>query len=820
MSIGESAPALPPAKASPLAGAAPTPPPDTLLHLSLNGPVPGPPAEPAPPTVPTGPADLVRRPAVWERVAWYAGAAVLTCLFLVGGLRLDAVDLHSPLSYDGDVLLIMPMVKATMERGSHWRNERLGYPGVQELHDFPVIDHLHFALIWLLGKAVPEWVVVYNLYFLLTWPLTTLTAMYAFRYLRLTLPMAAVGGILYAFLPYHYLRGESHYFLAAYWVVPLSWLPALAVCRGDLPFFRRDPDGRYRVSLRRWETLWQVLLGAATASAGAYYAFFACALYSAAGVYGWVVHRTWKAAAAAGVLAALVAGFGVVNHLPTFAYTAEYGRNSVAERAPEEGEIYALKIAHLVLPVDGHNLIALGRLKSMYNTGMRPLNNENTCASLGAIGAVGLLVLLAVLLLPGRRGWPYGPLSAMAGFIVLFATIGGFASLFNLLVFDQIRCPNRFSIYLAFVCLFAALWPVDRFLVTRTGWARWLRYPGAAALVALGIADQTPTAWFGLPIIELTKKEADRFQADRRFFARVEEQMPPGAKIFTVPYIPFPEVPAVHRMNTYEHARGYLHTDTLVWSYGAMKNREVDAWQQQLAHRPRNELLHRIVVRGFDGLFVDKRGFQITQPDAGDAFIADIKREAEKNGQVKIPVLYHEDGQQVFLDLRPYRDWLVRQDPMFFEEEAKREREWGTMIWLQGFASQEPAGLKDRMRWAYRSATARVINPANRTRKFRLVATFGVDSKGEFRIWVDGGGLIQLNKDGGPGPWVDEMVLGKNDGDWDPGVRNYGPQRVYEIEVPPGQHVVKFRCQVPPKFMPASPPFCFFLKDVSFVEVK
>src|SRR5262249_46607939 len=156
-------------------------------------------------------------------------------------------------------------------------NERMGAPGILELHDFPVIDHLHFFLIWLLGQWVTNLALLYNLYFLLTFPLTTLTAMIAFRHLRLTLPAAAVGGLLYSFLPYHYQRWENHYFLAAYWLVPLSVLPALAICRGTFPFFDRQPDGTWRRRLLSWRSLGLVVLGVATASSGAYYAFFTCA---------------------------------------------------------------------------------------------------------------------------------------------------------------------------------------------------------------------------------------------------------------------------------------------------------------------------------------------------------------------------------------------------------------------------------------------------------------------------------------------------------------------------------------------------------------
>lgn len=821
MLMGESAPALPSAPPSPPAGPAPAPLANGRPQPSANGPSHAPSPEPAPAGEPKNPANLVPPPSLRVRVAWYAGAAIVTALILAAGLRLDQVSLRAPFSYDVDTLLIMPMVKATLERGfgGHWRNERLGYPGIQELYDFPVIDHLHFAAIWLLGRVISDWVVVYNLYFLLTWPLTTLTAMYAFRRLGLTLPMAAAGGILYAFQPYHYLRSESHYFLAAYWMVPLSWLPALAVCRGELPFFRRDPAGTYRLAIGRWQTFWQVLLAAATASAGAYYAFFACAVYCTAGVYGWVAHRTWKAAAAAGALVVLVGGFGVANHLPTFGYVAANGRNSVAERYPEEAEIYALKIAHLVLPIDGHNLTAFGRVKSRY-TPPFPLNNENTCASLGLIGAVGLVGLLAVLVLPVRRGWPQGPLAALAAAILLFALMGGFGVVFNLLIFEQVRCYNRFSIYLAFLCLFAVLWPLDWFLITRTGWARRLRYPAVAALTALGIADQTPTAWFDQPIVDEVDRAAARFEADRRFFTRIEEVMPPGAKIFNIPYIPYPEVPQLHLMGTYEHARGYLHTATLVWSYGAIKNREADAWNESAAHDGRHQLLRRVAARGFDGIFIDKRGMADPKRDAGDALIAEIRQAAEGSGRVKLPVIFHEDGRQAFLDIRPYRDWLRDQDPVQFETWAREEREWAAVTWLHGFYSPEPYGLRTTFRWGYKAGTAVIVNPADRTRRFLFAGTFGADTKGEYRISIDGGDIIQLNREGGPGPWADEIVFERKDGDLNRPRGEVGVAKAYLLEVPPGRHTVRFRCQPPPKFMPGSPPYCYYIMNFQFGEVK
>src|SRR5262245_60190663 len=111
--------------------------------------------------------------ALRTRLRWYAVVAALTTALAAVGYRLDDHDLRVPLLYfdprglETDSLLILPMVKCTLERGSHWRCDRMGAPGIQELYDFPVVDHFHFAIIRVMGLVVHDPFVVFNLYYLL-----------------------------------------------------------------------------------------------------------------------------------------------------------------------------------------------------------------------------------------------------------------------------------------------------------------------------------------------------------------------------------------------------------------------------------------------------------------------------------------------------------------------------------------------------------------------------------------------------------------------------------------------------------------------------
>ena len=171
----------------------------------------------------------------------------------------------------------------------------MGFPGVYELYDFPVVDHAHFA-----------------------------------RHLAARLRVPRLGGGVQP-VPPAYLaddRGYGHVCVpparpdatrspvpavsstptsltttfAADALLPRGVLGRAAVvaagaalCKGELPFFARRPDGKYARAIKTRAAGWQVVLAALPPPRRApYYAFFACAIYCVAGVYGWVYHRTWR----------------------------------------------------------------------------------------------------------------------------------------------------------------------------------------------------------------------------------------------------------------------------------------------------------------------------------------------------------------------------------------------------------------------------------------------------------------------------------------------------------------------------------------------
>lgn len=541
----------------------------------------------------------------------YFLALALCLLILALLLGPSAFDLSIPLVYGDDALLTHALAKTLVENPWCCANPALGAPGILELYDFPMSDGLHF--LWLKGLALvrPDWPAVVNAYFLLTFPLTTLTSLFAMRRLGVTSPSAVVGSLLFAFLPYHLIRSQAHLLLAAYYVVPLSVLTAIWIYFGELP-----SGGKSESPKRPWRRR-LALAGVCLlqASAGIYYAAFACFLMLVAGIAGGIERRRLQPLAVAGLLVALTAAGVAANVAPTLVYWARHGRNpEVAQRPVYHAELFGLKIAQLVLPTPGHRWKPLADLRDRYHhSSLAP--NENDSVTLGAVGAFGFAVLLFRALFMRRRDKDLlDSLSKLNLACVLLATIGGFGVMFNLLVDPSIRCYNRIGVFLGFFALTAAARLMQPWAAGwgRGRWMQGLGYGLLGAVLVLGILDQAPTClipvpdWVGpdRPVV------AERFNNDAEFVAQIEAVAPPGAMICQMPYVIFPESIPHHRLGPYDQLRPYLHSKRLRWSFGAMHGRPTDLWRRSVASLPIPERLAAIRQAGFNGVLVNRRAFE------------------------------------------------------------------------------------------------------------------------------------------------------------------------------------------------------------------
>lgn len=541
-----------------------------------------------------------------RNAATYLAAAVVSSAVLAVVLQLWRADLSVPMSYDGDALWAQSWIKGIAENGWYLVNPRLGAPGTMELYDFPQADNLHFLLLKLLLSATGDANIAFNLYYLLGFPLIALSMTFVLRRFGVSRLTAIAASLLFSFLPYHFYRGQHHLFLASYLFVPLSAMVVLWVHLDRLRWLwsRKDPNmpwGRGRM----WGSL---LTMALIASSGVYYAFFTCFLLLVAGLASLFDRKKWRGLLMACLLICATGAGVVANLWPSLAYRREHGPNAdVGARLPQEAEVYGLKIGHLLLTIDHHFIGRLNPCRQAYDLAPSSIG-EKGGATLGAVGSAGFLFLIGLLLCRtrARQGELVPALVALNIAAVLLATIGGFGSLFALLVTPQIRCYNRISVFIALFALFAVAILLDRARVwwQTHGHRAWQFELALVLLTTGGLLDEIGRGH--APDYEAIKTQND---IDRDFVRAIEDRLPAAAMVYQLPYLPFPESPPLYQMVDYDPVRLYLHSTSLHFSYAAVKGREVDRWQRELSGMSIEEQLQQLVDRGFSGLAIDGFGY-------------------------------------------------------------------------------------------------------------------------------------------------------------------------------------------------------------------
>jgi phosphoglycerol transferase len=545
----------------------------------------------------------------WEEAGYAALAAALGTLagFLV--LRPWSGSLHVPYSYVIDANFYHSVINGILEHGWFWHNPSLGAPGEQQLFDFPLVsgDLLNVVVWKVLGLFTSDAAVVMNLFFLLTFPAVGLTSYLVLRRLALSRAASIACSVLFTVMPYHFTRGEFHLVLAAYYAVPLGAYLVLAVL-GERPLLasRRTVVGTLAMCA--------VI---ALASGGYYYSAFTVVLVAAAAVVRAIAVGSRRPLLEGGAVAGAILVLSLVTLVPSFVYWAEHGRNDVvAHRSPFESELYGLKFAQLVLPIEGHRVGELAKLRQKYDAKFPPTEaGPNT--GLGIVAGLGLLWLLLVcfvqLASPGRRF--AGDLAGRAGvaalFALMFAWTGGLST-FVAVVEPQIRAWNRLSIFIAFFGLIAVGLGFDRALEwmrRRWRWGAVAGLVGLAVVVVVGALDQTSRS-YEPPYAAV----AAEYRNDGDFVRGIESQVPAGSMIFQLPHRPFPEAPPLVSMADYDLFRGYLHSDDLRWSYGIVKGRG-DDWSAEVSRKPVPELVRDVKAAGFAGIYLDRNGYA----DAGAA---------------------------------------------------------------------------------------------------------------------------------------------------------------------------------------------------------
>jgi len=564
---------------------------------------------------------------------WWMLSAPLAVLLMFVALPWLRSDFSVPVPVFGDTLWFMVGFKSLLQNGWTWYVPQLSAPTGLLAIAFPSNTTVDWALSLLLTPLFPQAGALLNAYWLLSVALTALTCGFALRCLRVP-PLATFAlALCYALLPWVFMRNVGHISLVYIWVPPL--------CLGALYLALSSPDWLERPF--RWFVIPACALQGFSyvyfAAFGAFFLLLGTLLGLRAGARRRVIRSGFLALA---ILVACTAA----NLAPSLYVWHRDGRPANMDyKSAQDAERYGLKLRHLLSPSWNTPLPGLAQW-GRRNVAAYSTDSEAASSRLGLIGAAGLLALLFALFRASDANNAAGVrarVDAAAARLVLggllLATVGGAGAIFNLLVRD-IRAYSRISVFLAFFCFvgFEHLWNRGATLLRNRRKLRMIAAALLFAFFAVALVDQISDAR-----ILRARAEADREGEHRmrEFVANVERRLPSGAALFELPQTSFPPDAGTERMGPYDHARPYLDSTALRWSWPTF-SRKQQAIVDALASTPGRLLPTALVQRGFSAVWIDRFGYK----DNGAA----TQRELAEGGARVL--LESSDGRYVVMDLR------------------------------------------------------------------------------------------------------------------------------------------------------------------------
>lgn len=528
--------------------------------------------------------------------------ALVVALVVVGiatsSLRLWESDVQVPFHYKGDTLWFLVPIKGIVDNGWSYEIPQLSAPFGLSAIAFPSATNVDWALLKLIGIFAPTVGSAVNVFWLLTMVLTAWTATVAFAVLGIDRKLAISVGILYAFLPYVFVRNITHINLV-YYFVPFLSLFAIYLATGC-----RIANERLILSLG--------LVGAiGQGFSYIYFSFFSLLILFVALVVGSVTTRSMRCVTRGIPIMLVLLLSASLNLLPSLISWYSDGKPPGMDyKQVSESEIYGLKIRKLLVPHELNGVPGLSHwARSDYTSGF-PFENENVAARLGIYSAVGFVLLLMVSVRiiqswPGQHWVTIQSAAALSLFCLLVGTIGGLGAVLSQVVPD-FRAYNRISVFIAFFSLAGLTLMIQSVIARARRFTKVLLIASLVVVLLLSLYDQL----LGVaPLVEGKRAEEAQAAHERLVVSHLEELAPEGALVYQLPETGFPVDHGRNRMSNYDHARPFFWSSVLSWSWPDFSQRS-RSWSDFLNGLEGEQFAKALVLSGFRFLWVDRYGYE------------------------------------------------------------------------------------------------------------------------------------------------------------------------------------------------------------------
>lgn len=616
----------------------------------------------------------------------FLGSSIAVFLLLVYLLRLGAADLRVPFNYWGDTLWFLVPVKGILSNGWAYQVPQLSAPFSLSAVAFPSITNVDWLVMKLIGWVFPEPGMVLNLFWLLTFFFTTWSAAMALRLIGVAPGVAYVLGVVYAFFPSAFMRNTAHISLVYYWVPALGCL-AIYFAQGCV-----HPQ-------EKWVKVFGYMGIIGQGLSYLYFSYYAVLLFAFAGLIGYATtrsNRVLRESFLAIVVLVLVSG---VNLAPSFLSWHQQGKPpNIEYKSAQEAEVYAFKLRKLVAPHKENQVPGFGLWGRSDSAVKFPNENENVFARLGPVAAMGLLIVLiySLGLVRNRENLtsPIVSIASLALFTFLLGTVGGLGAIINQIVPD-FRAYNRLSVYLGFFAIAAVGLLLSSWLArVRGGFTKGLVWVTFLGVCSFSLYDQ------GLDAEKLVSRrpgDEEAARRDRELVQLLESKITAPASVFQLPLTGFPPDGGMQRMLPYDHARPFIWSTKLSWSWPSFSHRHA-SWLANLDLGNPGKTLKLLALSGFRFIWVDRDGFadngervirglmeagaEDFLPNASQRYLVlDISGPSDRLKTELGESRFH-DQSLAYLDV----PWLVWKDGMYAQETTAQGR---SFRWLKQFSQAE-----------------------------------------------------------------------------------------------------------------------------------
>lgn len=552
---------------------------------------------------------------------WQQYASFLLMILIILGMMYHLMDLgdmklNIPMQYlGGDDMGVIVNAKMMVEQGWNMTSDRLGAPYSVQYYDFTssMMHNAGLVIMKIFALITRDAAATMNLSYLSIFFIAGIISYFVMRNLKVNCWVNALASSVFALSPYMLYRNIGHIVLTECYFVPLSILLCLWIYERDdvlvldKNFFKRKIN---YVAL-----LFTFLI----ANNGiAYYPFFTCFIFMVTAVSKLVKTGKIKEGLRGVIATVMVCFFVVLSILPGKIYTMTHGTNAAAiDRAGfEQAELYGMKISQLFMPVNGHGIY--DKYIDIYNENAF-LVNENSTAYLGIIGMIGFIILMICMFtkkdsaLNKRLGY----LSELNITMVLMGTIGGIGAMFSFFISPMLRGYNRISIFIEYACILAVALLADKLvnvLKARINNKKEKKVKYNILLYGMTVVFGCIcvfSIWEGCPALVTPAYDTieAEYTSDKEFVEAIEDELAPGSMIYQLPYHKYPEDGPVNDMADYHLYIGYLHSNTLKWSYGSIKGREEDEWNESVSEMKYEDMVSYLKEQGFAGIYVERRAY-------------------------------------------------------------------------------------------------------------------------------------------------------------------------------------------------------------------